>query len=351
MKKQRLFIRDFEAGNYLEIFFISAVAAVLIIRLFLEITGYPQLGGSKLHIAHMLWGGLLMMASLVIVFSFLSKGSNRLGAVIGGIGFGAFIDEVGKFVTQDNDYFFKPAVALIYVTFIFIFLAIRALHTGKRYSQKEYLMNALQEMEEVVLHDLDKEEKLRALHFLDRSESDDPLVISLRDLLYRVDSVPVEKPGFWTRLKTVTGHLYQRIARTRWFHRGIILFFLGQLVIKLSYAIVLVFFIGLRWQGILNVNILRNIAYWIQTLSFSSGAQLASSLLSGVFVFWGILRIRKSRLTAFRMFERSILISIFLTQIFTFYHEQFGALIGLSFNIMVLLALKYMIEQEKSHSG
>ena len=348
MKKQRLFIRDFEAGSYLEIFFISAVAAVLLIRLFLEITGYPQIGGTTLHIAHMLWGGLLMMAALFIVLSFLSKASNRLAAVLGGIGFGTFIDEVGKFVTQDNDYFFQPAVALIYIIFILIFLAIRTLHTRMGHSRKEYLMNALQEMEEVVLHDLDRMEKSKALHFLDKSDTEDPLVNALKDLLYKADLVPVAKPALLTRFKHFVRDSYQKVATTPWFHRSIIAFFLVQLVIKLTYAIVLVFFIGLGWQGILRINIFRAIAEGMQTLSFISGAQLASSLLSGLFVFCGIIRIRHSRLTAFRMFERSVLVSIFLTQIFIFYHEQFAALFGLTFNIMVLFALKYMIEQEKS---
>jgi len=350
-KIKRLFIRDFEAGNYLETFFISAVAAVLIIRLFLELTGYPQIGGSQLHIAHMLWGGLFMLASLMILFSFLSKGSNRLAAIIGGIGFGTFIDEVGKFVTQDNDYFFRPAVALIYITFILILIVIRALHNWTQYSQKEYLMNALQELEEVVLHDLDRDEMRRALRLLDKSKSNDQLVIVLKDLLHHTDLVPVSKPGVWTRLKIFLENRYQKIAQWRWFHRAIILFFLIQLFIKLSYAIVLILFIGFGWDRILSVQYFQTIARRIQTLSFSSGAQLAASLLSGVFVFWGIIKIRKSRVMAFRMFERSILISIFITQIFVFYHEQFTALFGLSFNIMVLFALKYMIEQEQFMTG
>jgi hypothetical protein len=342
-----VFIRNFEAGNYLETFFMSAVAAVLVIRLFLEITGYPQIGGSRLHIAHMLWGGLLMMASLVILFSFLSRGSNRLAAILGGVGFGTFIDEVGKFVTQDNNYFFKPAVSLIYITFILIFLVIRALHNRAHYAQKEYLMNALQELEEVVLHDLDRNEMRRALRLLDKSASNDPLVTSLKDLLYRTDLVPVSRPGAWKRLKTYFENRYQKITQWRWFHRALILFFLIQFLIKLFYAIVLIFFIGFGWDRGLHIRYFHDIAQRMQTLSFGSGAQLASSLLSGVFVFWGIIQIRKSRVTAFRMFERSILISIFLTQIFIFYHEQFTALLGLSFNLLILLALKQMIGLEE----
>ncbi|MGH7908854.1 MAG: hypothetical protein ACRENW_03265, partial [Thermodesulfobacteriota bacterium] len=60
MKTKWISTRNFDAGNYLENFLVAAVAAVLVIRLFLKMTGYPQIGGSSLHIAHMLWGGLLM---------------------------------------------------------------------------------------------------------------------------------------------------------------------------------------------------------------------------------------------------------------------------------------------------
>jgi len=48
------------------------------------------------------------------------------------------------------------------------------------------------------------------------------------------------------------------------------------------------------------------------------------------------------------MFERSILVSIFLTQVFAFYKEQFSALFGLLFNIVILLALRFMIERERA---
>ena len=47
------------------------------------------------------------------------------------------------------------------------------------------------------------------------------------------------------------------------------------------------------------------------------------------------------------MFERSILISIFLTEVFIFYQEQFAALTGLAANILILIALKFMIEREE----
>jgi len=55
MRHPRAFIRNLDADVHLEIFLVAAVAAILGIRLYLKLAGYPQLGGGSLHIAHMLW--------------------------------------------------------------------------------------------------------------------------------------------------------------------------------------------------------------------------------------------------------------------------------------------------------
>jgi hypothetical protein len=52
-------------ADLLDTFLVSAIAAIVIIRIFLEATGYPQLGGGGLHIAHVLWGGLGMLVAIV----------------------------------------------------------------------------------------------------------------------------------------------------------------------------------------------------------------------------------------------------------------------------------------------
>src|SRR5438552_17719340 len=85
------FIRNLDAGKLLETFLVSAVAAFLGVRFFLGVTGYPRLGGGGLHIAHMLWGGTLMVAAVFLLLRYLGQRIRRAVAVIGGIVLGMLI--------------------------------------------------------------------------------------------------------------------------------------------------------------------------------------------------------------------------------------------------------------------
>ena len=50
-------------------------------------TGYPRIGSNGIHIAHMLWGGLLMLLALMLLLAFLDRSVQHLAAVIAGLGF------------------------------------------------------------------------------------------------------------------------------------------------------------------------------------------------------------------------------------------------------------------------
>jgi hypothetical protein len=321
-----------EAGSHIEAFLVSSVATILIIRGYLHLTGYPQLGDDDLHIAHMLWGGLLMLASMLILLTFLGKTAKSLAVIIGGVGFGTFIDEVGKFVTQDHNYFFEPSVAIIYAIFILIFLTSRAIRTRRQYSQAEYLMNAIRDLEEIALHDLDQIEKNQILEYLNRSNPNNPLVSELKEALEHANLVPTPSPGLLVRLKSSLQSCYARIISFRLFYLIVLCFFLFQMIASFSYVIVLV------------------VSDEHQTLAWVEWAQFLSSFASAIFVLAGMVSLRKSRLTAFRMFERAILISIFFTQVFVFYEEQFSGLVGLAIDLLILIALGFMIEMERHTS-
>ena len=61
MSERRILLveRD-EAETYVLVSLVAFAATVILVRLFLEVTGYPQVGSSTLHVAHLLWGGLFL---------------------------------------------------------------------------------------------------------------------------------------------------------------------------------------------------------------------------------------------------------------------------------------------------
>lgn len=325
-RKNSLFlVRDIAAEDLLENFLISGILSVLGIRVFLHLTGYPEILTARLHIAHVLFGGFLMMIALVMIFGYINKEVRYLAAYIGGIGFGAFIDELGKYITRDNNYFYQPTIALIYVVFVIIFLLIRVWNRKRKLSNKEYAVNALELTEEALLHDLDFEEKKKALDLLRRADQDDPIVLLLRKVLKEIDALPHEETNF-TKFRKLLRNYYRKVVRTPWFNKTVMVFFV--LISLFSFIKALFLFEDAN--------------------SFFDWGQLISTSASGLFVITGVYFLQKKLiLSAYESFKLSILTSIFLTQFFLFYKQQLSAVIGLLVNIFVLNILQYLIEQKE----
>jgi hypothetical protein len=129
-------VRQNRADTYLLTLISIYGTTVILVRAYLEMTGYPQVGDSTYHIAHLLWGGLLMFVAMVLLLIWANPWLLSLTAVMGGIGAGLFIDEVGKFITKDVNYFYRPAIAIIYVSFVGLFGVIRWL-SRSRFSAEE----------------------------------------------------------------------------------------------------------------------------------------------------------------------------------------------------------------------
>jgi len=347
---RRVFVRSFEAPDLLELFLVSAVSTVLLVRLALHLTGYPFLGGDFLHVAHVLWGGLLMLAALIAALSFLDRPALHLAAIAGGVGFGLFVDEIGKFITRSHDYFYQPAVALIYIVFVSLFLIVHTIHRRKSHPE-EYLLNAMRELQELARSDLDARERERALEYLSRSDPQHPLVEPLRRILARVEPIPWGGPPAWRRARGRIRAAYRRLASLPGFDAAVIAFFVGQLILKLAYGAMLIFVVGLGWRQVLDVRFLGWVAERMVDLSVLEVAQLAASGLAGWFVLMGVLQIRASRVVAFRMFERAIVTSILLVQVFSFYSEQFAALVELVFNLTILTLVRAALGVEEARKA
>jgi hypothetical protein len=122
---------------------VSCALTVALTRLFLELTGYPQIGNSTFHIAHALWGGLALFLASVMVLIVQNRGSAALVAVLTGVGFGLFVDEVGKFITQQNDYFFPLAAPIVYASLLMILLFTELARRHQLRSPRAHLLAAI----------------------------------------------------------------------------------------------------------------------------------------------------------------------------------------------------------------
>lgn len=147
------------AERYLLIGLVSFALSVIVTRLFLELTGYPQVGDSALHIAHVLWGGLLLFIGGLLPLVLANAWAYTASAVLNGVGMGLFIDEVGKFITQTNDYFYPPAAPIIYAFFLLVVLLYLYIRRPAPLSPRQTMYQALHGLGEVLDYDLQPAEK------------------------------------------------------------------------------------------------------------------------------------------------------------------------------------------------
>ncbi len=324
------FIRNLEAEAYRENFLVSAIVSIFVIRIFLKITNYPSLGSGDFHIAHMLFGGLFMLSSIIVLLSFLNKATVSLASILGGIGFGAFIDELGKFITRDNDYFFQPTIAFIYIIFVLLYLLTRLIPRYRAISQREYLINAIEMIKESAISDFDIEDEKRAKEYLEKSDSKNYVVQAAKKLLARIERSPSSRPNIFAKFRILFRVWYYKIARS-----GMVLNF------------ILIFLVVQTLRLFLQS---ASLFAFKPSLPFYEWGQLLSSLLAGAFILIGFLILRFSKFEAYRFFRIAMLITILLTEFFAFMKFQWYELIGLAANLFILGVINYTMLMERIKS-
>src|SRR3954453_4239220 len=175
-----------EAAGYLTLLVVAFVVTVTITRLFLAATGYPRIGGSTFHFAHALWGGLLLVVAVVVQLLWANRWALRLAAGCAGIGVGLFIDEVGKFITTRNDYFFPLAAPIVYLAMVILgWIAFRA-RRRRPPTDRERLYDVLDGLQDLANGRLDSDRRAEIIAHLGhlRDEWDRP---ELRDLSARLE--------------------------------------------------------------------------------------------------------------------------------------------------------------------
>lgn len=336
-------IYRWDAISKLEKFLIAAVVMILIIRTQLWLTNYPQLGGGSIHIAHLLWGGLFMLVAIWFSLIWVNRWARNVSAILGGIGFGFFIDELGKFITEDNDYFFRPAAPIIYLVFIVLFLVIRHLSGRIKVGPDMALANVLDLLPSTITGEFGHREKDVADELLQRADRSDPRVVAIREYLETVELVPERPPTRFSRTIAKLREGLTEFTEWRLFEPLVVTVLIVWAVTSVAGVIEVQFNFGglIEKEDGLDSGTLQ-IVEWGRTISV---------LLSGLFVGLGVWKmLRSDHQAAYRYFTTALLISIFLTRVFVFLEAQFAAVFGLGFDLLLLFAISALAARDRQQS-
>lgn len=332
--------RDVEAARRLDLFVVSGVATVLLVRAYLAALGYPQVGGGGLHIAHAIWGALFMAIAVMLTISTLGRRDKWLAALLGGVGFGLFIDELGKFITADVNYFFEPTAALIYVCFLVIYLAARFVVDRPAFSAREELENAVDLVRSAASRPITTRQRARIEALLAASDPRHPLTRGLSELVPRLQVQP-DRPSRWQ----------VRVERGRELLTDVI----ARPIVRYVVAIVAVLFVAGALSQVATFVVtdgdLRRAGEGSSQDGLVGWAATVGSLVQVVLTAAGLWVLRRSRVEAYKWFERALLVNLLVTQVFLFAQDQFAATTGFLLSLAALVVLRTLIRSEEQGLG
>ncbi len=343
-RSPRRLVRRFFSERYILLIVLSFTVSVSLTRLFLEITGYPQLGGSELHFAHVLWGGLIWFAGSLIQLIFANHRALDIGAVLTGFGAGLFIDEVGKFITQSNDYFYPAAAPIIYAFFLVILLIFSLIRKKWDLSPRELLYNALEQFEEVLEGDLSNVERDRMIGELSKVslQKDIPdlqrLAKYFQSILEDKDQkVTLHQPDLFDKIDIWWTGIKEKLFRER--KKPVWLFSIWLIIGLISilhpafslFAALLDFSLPGFWNEFIEINL--NPALGISSIEI---LRLAGEAVIGIFlVFSAAAGFIGSRRLGANVAYVSMLLLIILVNLLVFFYDQFSAIIFTIIQFMV----------------
>ncbi len=320
--------RSYDLHHQLTTFLVCAVATVVLTRAFLAATGYPQVGNAKLHIAHVLWGGLLLTAALLSLLAFLSPTTRSLAAIAGGIGFGLFIDEVGKFVTRNVNYFYRPAIAIIYVCFVTGFALVRWL-SRRGFNAEEATLIGLDALQRAAAGALSEERRIRVLALLGATSPPGELAAAVGELLERCTPATDPRRPLRQRVSARAAVLWSALIAHPLFRRGVFALLLAAATISAAEA---------AW-------LLR---HGVAHLAFSEKAFALTTLAADGLLALGALRLSRSLLSALHLYDHAVLLEITVAQVFLYNSEQLAATLNLLALLAVWVLLRWTIEFESA---
>lgn len=341
-------VKRSEAEANLLITLLSFASTVTLVRLYLKFAGYPEIGRGSFHIAHLLWGGLLLFIAALLPVIFANRWTYKWGAFLSGVGVGLFIDEVGKFITRSNNYFYPGAAPIIYAFFLLLVLLYIRIKRPYRQEPRTELYHALDTLEEALDHTLTEEdydelvESLEKIRDQTRHEDYARLASELLSFLRsRSFEVAPERPTLPEKiLETAVKleKLFLKRALLKWLIVASLLWF------GLDSLDDLFIFLRAATQPVYLENMIRALAAHGQVISeralpafvvrFFFQGMSSVALLSGATAL--VARREKAGITAGYF---GLLLSLTITNLFLFYFDQFRAIAGALIQFILFLAL------------
>ena len=320
--------RDTAAVRHLVTFLVASVVTVLATRAYLAATGYPQIGGGGLHLAHVLWGGLLMALAMMLLLSYVGPVPRSLGAVLGGVGFGLFIDEVGKFVTSDNDYFYAPTAAIIYLVTVVLVLIVEGLHGRRAHHPAEYLAVAADRLAAGLAGGFTPaaREEARALAAKGAGEPGADLVAGL------IDAVPDDDADVPDLVRGVVGRV------VRWLDALVDRAWAAWLVISALLVVAAA-------EATVGVRVARGLVPGLP--EWTGIAILVAVAASVALLAVGVVVGRRNHLRGAVWVRRAVLISLLFTQLLVFRAVRWTAAFGLLLDVLAFMALEVALREER----
>lgn len=345
--KIRSLVKREGAARYLRLTLVSFAVSVIATRIFLQATGFPQIGASNAHVAHVLFGGLMLFVASLIPLIFANRWVYTIASVLSGAGVGLFIDEVGKFITLNNDYFIPAAMPIIYAFFLLTLLIYLQVKRPPPEDPRADLYRALDSLQEVLDYDLDARElsllkkRLKRISKQDKYPALSDLAKSLLDYLKSGVELAHGHPGYLERIISKLAEIESRIFSKKLLK---VILIVGLCVFGLYSFFDLVtaflaflspsYLFGLVSSLISQGRIVSDAAIsWFLIRLLLQGLVGLLLLLSAVFIAMGFER----RAVNFAYF--GILISLTMVNLLVFYFDQFKAIYSTLGQLLLLLVL------------
>jgi len=264
------------------------------------------------------------------------------------VGVGLFIDEVGKFITSTNDYFYPAAAPIIYVFFLLAVLVYLFVRRQSRHKPVEELFSLIQQLEEIVDRGLTEEERekmiIRVEHLQNRIHGKELLRMCASILEFLNDreyKLPGKKESFWMRW-------WERLERfeKKTFHHQI-----SWILLTIGFLILAVWLIIIPTRSILvpfdstHIQVLITDLFGPRLALSTTGLlefqglillQTLTSLLAFATALILILRLEKISL---RLGFVTLIFALTIVNLLTFYFDQFSTIFEALFQTILLVSL------------